>query len=418
MRKEIRFTFLLISFFFSIATTAQRHEILNENIRSLQVVANGDWLSMPIMELGNGGIDIDFDDLTHEYNRYTYKLEHCEADWKPSTSLFESDFVEGFADGNTIEDVEQSLLTNTIYTHYHLSIPNEKCRPKISGNYRLTIFNADNEAVVKTCFMVKEPLENAMGVGLNITTNTDATINTAHQQVEMELSYGKYNITNPQMQLKTIVLQNRRWDNARWNAKPQYVMSDGLRWNHNADYIFLGGNEYHKFEILSTDVATTGIDHISWDGQNFHAYPFVAVPRMNYLYDEDANGAFLIRNSDNYNIHTESDYMLVHFQLECPEPINGEVYLNGDWTNDSFLPQYKLDYNEETKRYQAVVPLKLGYYSYQFLVLSPDGRITFMPNEGSYFQTENTYQALIYYREQGGRTDKLVGYNSVKFRAK
>lgn len=110
--------------------------------------------------------------------------------------------------------------------------------------------------------------------------------------------------------------------------------------------------------------------------------------------------------------------MLVHFQLECPEPINGEVYLNGDWTNDSFLPQYKLDYNEETKRYQAVVPLKLGYYSYQFLVLSPDGRITFMPTEGSFFQTENTYQALIYYREQGGRTDKLVGYNSVKFRAK
>jgi len=29
-----------------------------------------------------------------------------------------------------------------------------------------------------------------------------------------------------------------------------------------------------------------------------------------------------------------------------------------------------------------------------------------------------TYQALVYYREQGGRTDKLVGYTSFKFKAR
>ena len=35
------------------------------------------------------------------------------------------------------------------------------------------------------------------------------------------------------------------------------------------------------------------------------------------------------------------------------------------------------------------------------------------PTEGSYFQTENQYQALVYYREPGGRTDLLVGYQQV-----
>ena len=68
----------------------------------------------------------------------------------------------------------------------------------------------------------------------------------------MELKYNSYNVTNPQTQLKTVLLQNKRWDNARWNVKPQYVMSDGLRWSHNVNYIFWAGNEYRKFEILST----------------------------------------------------------------------------------------------------------------------------------------------------------------------
>lgn len=407
---------LLVVLLLSIqALTAQRHEVLATNIRSLQVVANEDWQSMPIMELEDGVLDIDFDDMTHEYHRYTYTLEHCEANWQTTTTLFESDYVEGFAKGNTIEDVEQSLLTNTLYTHYHLSIPNKKCRPKISGNYRLTVYDADENPVIKVCFMVKEPFERSMGVGLNVTTNTDVDINGQFQQVEMDLKYGGYSVTNPEKQLKTIVLQNRRWDNARSNAKPQYVMSDGLRWIHCPNYIFVAGNEYRKFEILSTNVATMGIDHIGWDGKDFHAYPYIASPRLNYLYDQDANGAFLIRNSDNRNIHTESDYMQVHFVLEYPQRVAGDVYVNGDWTNDRFLPQYRLEYNEETHCYETVIPMKLGYYSYQYLMVDTDGKPKMLPIEGSFYQTENSYQALVYYREQGGRTDRLVGYTSINF---
>ena len=62
-------------------------------------------------------------------------------------------------------------------------------------------------------------------------------------------------MTDPQRQLTTVVLQNQRWDDARWNARPQYTMAGGLRWSHSGDYLFWAGNEYRKFEILSTDVA-------------------------------------------------------------------------------------------------------------------------------------------------------------------
>ena len=168
--------------------------------------------------------------------------------------------------------------------------------------------------------------------------------------------------------------------------------------------------------MLSTDHASMGLERIGWDGEQYHAYPFMAFPRTNYVYDEDANGAFYIRNSDNYNNDYQSEYLWVHFQLSCPQRItHGSVYLNGNWTYDRFLPTYQMTYNEQKKMYEGTVLLKQGYYSYQFLVLDQAGHTHIMPTEGSYYQTENTYQALVYYREQGGRTDQLVGYQQVKF---
>ena len=397
---------------------AQRHEINDENIRSLQVVANQKWMDLPIMVLNDGKISIDFDDLTHTYRRLTYRLEHCEADWKPSVGLFESDVVDGFIAGNTIDDVKESTLTNTLYTHYHFDIPNDKCQPKLSGNYRLYVSDDDSGSdhpLLTACFMLTESAESSMGVRLNITTQTDQSINREQQQAEMLIDYGTYIVSNPQQQIKTVVLQNRNWLDARWNSKPQYVMSNGLRWSHNQDYIFWAGNEYRKFEILSTDVASMGVDKIGWDGKNFHAYLFPTTPFLNYLYDEDADGAFLIRNSDNVEINTTSDYMLTHFQLNVSSPYPYRIFLNGDWTYDRLLPAYEMTYNSAGGYYEAVVPLKLGYYNYQFLATDEQGRLSSFRVDNSHYQTENSYQALIYFRPQGGRTDKLVGYANVRF---
>lgn len=111
-----------------IATHAQRNEIFSNRIATLQVVAGDDWLSPPVTFLNGKPIHISFDDLTHEYHRYTYKIQHCEADWSVSDGLFESDYIEGFTDGNLIEDTEESLNTNMLYTHYRLTIPNKNCR--------------------------------------------------------------------------------------------------------------------------------------------------------------------------------------------------------------------------------------------------------------------------------------------------
>lgn len=396
--------------------SGQRNEVFSNRIASLQVMAGDRWMALPIVQLnGSEPICIDFDDLTHEYHRYTYKVEHCEADWTVSEELFPNDYISGFTEGNTIDDYRESLNTNILYTHYALRIPNDRCRIKMSGNYKLTVMdeNNDYEPMFTACFMVYEPL---MGVQMTVSSNTDIDINNAHQQVAATVNYGGQTVVVPQEQIKTVVMQNRRWDNAKINAQPQYVMNNGLQWLHCRDLIFPAGNEYRKFEVLDVDHPTMGIDRIEWDGQHFHAFPFLDEPRNNYVYDEDANGAFLIRNSDNVDIHTLSDYVMVHYTLACPTPVAGDVYINNAWTNDRFLPEYKMSYNEETKCYEAVLMQKLGYYSYQYLLMRPDGTLRTMPTEGDFYQTENSYQMLVYFKGQGDRTDKLVGYQEVIYK--
>ena len=49
-------------------------------------------------------------------------------------------------------------------------------------------------------------------------------------------------------------------------------------------------------------------------------------------------------------------------------------------------------------------------------MLDENGVSRIMPTEGSFYQTENTYQAYIYYKGMGERYDRLVGYQNIQYR--
>ena len=392
---------------------AQCNEIKSNRIAALQVVAGEKWMSMPVIRLNDTEkINISFDDLTHVNHRYVYRLQHCESNWAVSEEIFESDYCEGFADGNTIEDCEESINTNTIYTHYRLSLPNDKCRFTISGNYRLSVYDEnEGDTILNVFFMVVDPL---MNIKLSVTPNTDIDTNSTHQQVSMSLQYNKLSVTDFKREIHTVILQNGRWDTARKDAMPQFTPHDGLRWEHNKSFIFDAGNEYRKFEILSTDHPSLGIEDLKWTGNDYMAEIWTDLPRLSYAYDEDANGSFYIRNSDNYENDISSDYINVHFRVKSPLQ-DGKVYINGNWTNGQFTPEYEMSYNYNEMQYEKTVKLKQGYYSYQYL-LKNNNNILPLPSEGNFFQTENKYQALVYWRGIGQRTDLLVGYCEVQYK--
>ena len=408
------FLFLLILLVPSGAKAG--HRILTPDVKSLQVVVNDDWLApLPVMTLGSGDVlNVAFDQLSHDYHRYVYHIEHCEADWSRTEDLFEADWLEGFND-NPIEDYEHSMNTTVPYTHYSFQIPNDRCRLKLSGNYRITVVDeeADNAEVLTAEFMVLE--DGKMTVGLSANTNTDIDHNNSHQQVAMTVNYNGTPVTNLEEQLSIVVMQNGRADNAKRNVKPNYVTNTGLKWEHNRALIFEAGNEYHKYEILDVSHTTMGLAYIHWnqDEGRYHAFPLVVERRRNYLLDEDANGAFYIRNSDNFENDRVSDYVYVHYKLLTPYHYdNAQVFIDGQWTIEA--PEtYVMSYDENDQSYNATILQKQGYYNYQLLMRDMDGTTHRMPEEGSFYQTENRYEALVYYKGTGERTWRLLGYQEI-----
>lgn len=414
MKLNLRFALFPVLLLLGTTAVHATQRILSPQVKSLTVRVNDDWVTTPVMTLGSQDVlNISFDELSHHFHRYIYTLERCEADWEPATDVFESDWLEGF-NNRPIDDYESSVNTVVNYTHYRLQIPNADCRLKMSGNYRLHVYDDDNDGqeVLTAEFMVKEDV---MNLGLELTTNTDLGMNTQFQQLSMTLGYGGIQVTRPDEQLWTVVWQNGREATRRTNVKPDFITSGGLKWSHNRALVFEGGNEYRKYEILDVSHPTLGLERILWDGSSYNAYPFVDEPRRHYLYDEDANGAFYIRNSDNYENDRTCEYVYVHYKL-CPAVrCDADVLVGGQWaTGDESL--YTMTYDETDHSYHATVLQKQGYYNYQYLVRQPDGTLKPLAEEGSFHQTENRYEAFVYYKGDGQRTWRLLGYRQLTSR--
>ena len=282
-------------FFLFIAVCCQAgNRIYSPRVKSLTSIVNGDWLNRPVLTLNSSDrMVVGFDELSHNILRLSYTIERCEADWSTSHEVFESDWLSGF-NNNPIEDYRNSINTTVLYTHYQFKIPNERCQLKMSGNYRLTVYDEDNdnEKLLEVAFYVVDPL---MTVSIEATTDVDH--NESHQQLNMSLQYNQLQINNPDEELYTVVMQNWSEDYARINVKPNYRNQSGAQWLHNRQLIFDAGNEFHKYEVLDVKHTTMGLEHIEWDGHYYQAYPFTATVRKNYLTDVDADGAFCIRTT-------------------------------------------------------------------------------------------------------------------------
>lgn len=431
------------------AGRAQSNKVYHPMIHTLQTIVNDDWLHDDVITLGTDDwVTISFDHFTHDYHRFTYKIVHCNADWTPS-DLFEVDYMDGFND-QPIEDYDNSLNTTMLYTHYRLDLPNDDIQLKASGNYRVEIYLDEEEEdsphpspegeggsdiaetlevlplrgesegasphsspVAVACFRVVEP---RMGLNVAVTSNTDIDTNLSHQQVSFTLNYNSSEVVDPATEIKPYIYQNSRTDNAVALVKPTYVTPGRLEYVHNRQLIFPAGNDYRRFEVINMHYATQGVDRVTYFEPYYHATLLPDAPRRNYSFDVDHDGRYLIRYNMAQDTDIEADYLFVHFTLDMPRRTGGAFYLTGEFAYNDFTPQYEMEYNAAEQCYEATVLLKQGAYDFMYLWVPDGSRVgQTAPAEGNFYEAENEYQVYIYHRPFGGRYDRLVATQQVKF---
>lgn len=395
-------------------------EYLNNNLHTLQLKVDGSAEAFPVLKLNsNESLEVSFDDLTHEYKRYTYKIEHCDMMGQVTDGLFESEYIRATADEGIIDTYAPSENTTVQYTHYTFTLPNTQMRPLISGNYRITISSENDEGeivpVLRTYFGVVDP---QVSIYPTCSTDTEVDYNNTHQQLSLRVDVSRLTLRDAANELQVVVMQNRRWDNAIINVPFTSQNGNQLLWEHSRGLIFDAGNEFRKMEILSTRYPGMHGDGVKWMDPYYHYTIMTDYVRKNYLYDEDRNGLYLTRYEGGGNADIEADYVMAHFSLEIPQVPKAQMYVAGMWTGGRLSNRYLMHYDESKQMYLADFLLKCGYYNYQYL-----SEFNNMPNrgttqvaEGDFYPTENEYDILVYYHPSGSRYWQLVGCVTPSYR--
>lgn len=395
------------------ADTAQG--ILNPYFKTLVVEKEGDFLSPPVVRLNSGEqIIISFDEIGTDWSRLQYRLVHCNADWQPSR-LIESEYVDGFNFAD-IEDYAFSSNTFTNYVNYRFAVPSEDMRILVSGNYVVEVFPQDDpdDVILRARFQVSE---DTAFVNAEVTPRTDKGFNSEWQQVDMAVNLAGKDI-NPFQDIIVSVAQNRRPDTEVFVSHPLRVEGSKIMYEHNMDLVFPASNEYRRFETVRADYPGMGIDRVGFDDRSYQAWLVTDDNRNShsYNYDQTQKGRFKIDSYSATDPDLGADYVDVHFTLDFPQLMNGDIYVNGDFTSNRYDDEFKMRYDYNTGLYTLTLPLKQGSYNYQYVAVKEgDSKGSTALVEGNKYETQNEYVISVYYRSPLARADRLIGRGVVVY---
>ncbi|MDE6206908.1 MAG: DUF5103 domain-containing protein [Muribaculaceae bacterium] len=405
---------VMLLIFVNISASAQGTDtmtgIYDESIHTLQVCLDGYPFAPAVAVLGSSDIiNIQFDQIAEDREYFRYSLSHCNANWQPS-GLSEFEYLDGFNEG-TIDDYDFSRGTTVHYVHYSLTIPNEQVTPTVSGNYLLKVYpESDPDTPVLQCrFMVSE---GTVPVAVEAAGQTDIDFNNSHQQVSIVVDTENAGIRDPFNDLLVTVQQNGRLDNEAALPHPLKLVGARAHYEHMMPLIFEAGNEYRRFETVSTSYPGMGVAEIEYFYPYYHFTLGTDERRdsESYSYDQTQHGRFFVREYDSDNGATEADYGVVHFSLDYPDSQSAMIFLDGDFTLRRFDDNARMTFNPESGLYERSMLLKQGAYNYQYLIVPPGARRGYTAGiEGDKYQTVNEYLVKVYHRRPGERYDRLIG---------
>jgi len=425
----MKYIFFLIHLLLSYGLLAQDHDdyvneqriryedyVYKSNIKTVLFHEVSWEFAPPVLSLhGNEKLLLSFDDLDGDQKQYTLTFQHCNADWTPS-DLMVSEYLNGFYDLNILNSVFASG-TMQKYTHYDITFPQANTQNNTqflkSGNYLLIVYANGNREDLVLCrrFMVYDNQVNVSGV-VRQAVGIDQF---NKQHIDFTITPINNEINNPIRDVKVVIQQNNRWDNISTGMKPTFLAGNQFIYSIDDMATFNGGNEFRFFDVRSVRNLSERVKEIYRDENLMNHAVLTADELRNrkpYLFYNDFNGNFLIKSYQaNNNSDVEADYVYVDFTLNMPKRDEGATYyIFGKLSDWRLNPEFRMKYNELTLKYEARVYLKQGYYNYVFVRAdgnAPEGQE--LSAEGSFWDTENDYMILVYYRKIGTYYDQLVG---------
>ncbi|KFF06732.1 type IX secretion system plug protein [Flavobacterium reichenbachii] len=398
---------LLFIFTSAIAQEVQTEVVPPYNIKTVTFVQNGSNV-VPIFELGSS-FQLQFDDLFGNEANYYFEVTHCDYNWKP-TDIPKTDYIRGF-DNQRITDYTNSFNTLQIYSHYRLSFPNQfATQLRLSGNYMLKILNEDREVVFSKKFILYEERS-------TVTAQVKRSRNLSNinymQNLDFAIASTEINFQTPAQSVKVLLLQNGNFNTAIKNVIPQYTIGNQLIYKYDKETQFWAGNEFLYFENKDIRAASNNVGKVGTNNDIYNSYLYTNQARANQIYSvyQDVNGNFVVKNINGSDNEIEADYAWVYFTLSAPTfRLNKDIYITGMFNNYSLSPEYKMEYNTDKGVYEKAIMIKQGFTNFQYTIADKKGVID---NEnavdGNFYQTENEYMILVYYKENTDRYQRVIG---------
>lgn len=363
------------------------------------------YLEPAVTRLGDWNLLLEFDDLRAQRDTYYARIIHCNYDWTRS-NLMDLDFISDFNEF-PINNFEFSVDTHIPYVHYWLTLP----PVKLPGNYLVAVYRGSdkNDIILTKRFMVFDTRvtfsseRNLVGAG---------GVASRNQQLNFNVDYKNLDVINPFENIKVSIRQNRRWDNMSVDIRPSFVreIEKELEYRYfEDDKMFKGGNEFRFFDLRSLLNPGRNVARVVKTIKPYEAFIERDKVRADEAYSQlpDYNGGFIPDNLD-YPDPAFTNYANVNFTLAAPRPYSGDVYVSGAFNYWNLNASNKMQYDTVRKEYHGRVLLKQGWYDYLYVLRSPDQPPYAI--EGSYFETENFYEVLVYYRPFQPQADLLIGY--------
>jgi hypothetical protein len=414
----MRFRLLTILCITALQAAAQvPDKILAPNIRNVKLNFTGNQLSYPVIPLNTiGQLELNFDDLNGGVRNYSYTWQLCNSDWTP-VNLTVFDFIKGFTQ-QRITNYRNSSIAFVKYTHYMAGLPDRGCQPSRSGNYLLKVFaDGDTSKIlfVRRVLVVEEKAK----IGAQVQQPFNGMYFKTHQKLQFAVNFNNLNILNPLQQIKVVILQNNRWDNAITNIRPTLIRPNALEYNAEADALFSGGREWRWLDLRSFRQQSDRVESAKYSdyGTNIYVKPDLDRSPQRLVFYRDNNGMYFNETSEAINPLWQADYANVHFTFvpSGNQPLtNKDIFVFGELTSYGLDANAKMNYNAEKGVYETTLLLKQGYYNYSYVTIDKTNpRPSFEQTEGNFWETENSYLVLVYFRPIGGRMDELIGVSSI-----